>query len=47
MAKQKTFALSMAVGNKGELVAFYGRDRKVRIFDFRSGKLLQTIDDSL
>jgi WD40 repeat protein len=47
IAKSKTFALSCAASNTGELIAFYTRDRKIRVFSIKSGKLLRTIDDSL
>lgn len=46
LAKSKTFALSCAVSTSGELVALYARDRKIRVFDVRSGKLVRTIDDN-
>jgi peptidylprolyl isomerase domain and WD repeat-containing protein 1 len=45
LAKAKTFALSMAVSNNGEILAIYARDRKVRIFNIITGKLLRTVDD--
>lgn len=47
IAKSKTFALSCAASNTGEFMAFYTRDRKIRVFSIKSGKLLRTIDDSL
>ena len=46
LAKSKTFALSCAVSTNGELVALYARDRKIRVFEVRSGKLVRTIDDN-
>ena len=45
LAKAKTFALSMAVSNNGEILAIYACDRKVRIFNIITGKLLRTVDD--
>ncbi len=47
LAKCKTYALSAALSNNGELFAIYSRDRKIRIFDIKSGKLIRTIDDSI
>ena len=47
LAKNRTYALSCAVSNSGELVAMYCRDRKIRIFNVRTGKLIRMTDDSL
>ena len=47
IAKCKTYALSCAASNSSELIAFYTRDRKIRVFNIRLGKLLRTVDDSL
>ena len=41
LAKVHTMALAMAVSNNGNLLAVYGRDKKVRVFDIKTGKLLQ------
>jgi peptidylprolyl isomerase domain and WD repeat-containing protein 1 len=46
LAKAKTFALSTAVSNNGEMLALYARDRKVRVFNIRTGKLIRTVDDN-
>lgn len=46
MAKAKTFALSMSVSNNGDLLAIYARDRKIRIFNVITGKLLRTVDET-
>ncbi len=45
LAKAKTFALTMSINNSGELFAVYARDRKIRIFNIVTGKLLQTIEE--
>lgn len=45
LARAKTFALSMAVSNNGQLLAIYARDRRIRIFNIKTGKLLRTVDD--
>ncbi len=47
LAVKKTFALSTAISNDGNIMAFYCRDRQIRIFEVRSGKLLRTLDESL
>ncbi len=45
LAKAKTFALSIAVSNSGDLIVVYARDRKIRIFNLLTGKLLKTIEE--
>lgn len=45
LAKVKTFALSMSISNSGDLIAVYARDRKIRIFNVVTGKLLKTIEE--
>ena len=45
LAKAKTFALTMVINNSGELIAVYARDRKIRIFNIVTGKLLKTIEE--
>ena len=45
LAKAKTFALSIAVSNSGDLIVVYARDRKIRIFNMLTGKLLKTIEE--
>ena len=45
LAKAKTFALSIAVSNSGDLIVVYARDRKIRIFNVLTGKLLKTIEE--
>lgn len=45
LAKAKTFALSMSISNSGDLIAVYARDRKIRIFNVVTGKLLKTIEE--
>lgn len=47
LAKIKTCALSCTVSNSGEMIAFYCKDRKIRIFTIRNGKLIKTIDETL
>lgn len=45
LVRAKTHALSVCV--REEILAMYCRDRKVRIFSIKSGKLLKTIDETL
>ncbi|TNV83648.1 hypothetical protein FGO68_gene5279 [Halteria grandinella] len=45
LPKAKTHAIAMAV--REEIVAMYCRDRKVRVFNVKSGKIIITIDESL
>ena len=45
LAKAKTFALSIAVSNSRDLIVVYARDRKIRIFNVLTGKLLKTIEE--
>lgn len=45
LAKAKTFALSIAVSNSGDFIVVYARDRKIRIFNVLTGKLLKTIEE--
>jgi len=40
LGKAKTFALTVSMNNSGELIAVYARDRKIRIFNIVTGKLL-------
>ena len=45
LVKAKTYALSAALSETH--LAFYCRDRKIRIFNIKSGALTSVIDDSL
>lgn len=45
MAASETFALSMSFSPDWKLLALYGRDCKIRIFHFASGRLLRIIDE--
>jgi peptidylprolyl isomerase domain and WD repeat-containing protein 1 len=47
LVKAKTCVLSTALGNSGEIIAFYCRDRIIRIFAIRTGKLIKEIDETL
>lgn len=46
LASSKTCALTCSVSNISDMIAVYGKDRLIRIFNLRSGKLVRTIDDS-
>jgi hypothetical protein len=35
----------MAISNSGDLIVVYARDRKIRIFNVVTGKLLKTIEE--
>ncbi|VDM56400.1 unnamed protein product [Angiostrongylus costaricensis] len=45
--KMKTVPVSLAINPKGTMFATYGEDRRIRIFSLASGKLLNTIDETL
>jgi WD40 repeat protein len=45
LPRAKTHAISLAV--REEIVAMYCRDRKVRVFNVKSGKMLTVIDEGL
>ena len=47
LAKSKTYALTCAVSSNEDLIAFFCRDRKIRVFNIRNGKMIANIDDSL
>lgn len=47
IVKNKTCVLSMTFSNSGLLLATYCRDRKVRLFNVRTGKLIHTYDETL
>ena len=46
-AKEKTTVLAVEFSLNGKLMATLSKDRKIRMFDFLSGKITQTIDESL
>jgi peptidylprolyl isomerase domain and WD repeat-containing protein 1 len=46
-AKEKTIVLSIAFTRSGKIMAVLARDRKIRVYNFLSGKIVQTIDESL
>jgi peptidylprolyl isomerase domain and WD repeat-containing protein 1 len=45
LVKAKTFAMSCTYTES--LLAFYCRDRKIRVFSLKTGKLLRTLDETL
>ena len=47
LAQAETYALSMEFSPDWELLAIYCKDCKIRVFNFRSGKLIRTIDESI
>jgi peptidylprolyl isomerase domain and WD repeat-containing protein 1 len=47
LIKNKTSALSCSFSNDGKLLAIYCRDRKIRLFDVKTGKLKKTINETL
>ena len=46
MEQNQTYALAMEVSNDGKLLVIYGRDQKIRVYNFRSGKLLVSFDET-
>lgn len=47
MLRKKNFAISIAISPTGTHFAIYGSDRKIRVFDFKRGKLLKQFDDRM
>lgn len=47
LPKNKTCGLSCAFNSKGNLLAIFCRDRKIRIFNFRTGKLIKVYNETL
>jgi len=47
LATKKTCALNMTFSNSGNMMAIFCRDRFIRIFNVKTGKLLKTIDETL
>ena len=45
--RNKTCALSCTLSNNGLMIAFYCRDRKIRVFSIRTGKLVRSFDETL
>lgn len=45
--KVKTIVINIAFNKSGKKMAVLARDRKIRIFDFLTGKIINTIDESL
>ncbi len=39
--------MSIAFTKNGKIMATWSRDRKIRLFNFLKGKIVQTIDESL
>ncbi len=46
-AKEKTTVIAIEFSMNGKQMAVLSKDRKIRLFDFLSGKITQTIDESL
>jgi peptidylprolyl isomerase domain and WD repeat-containing protein 1 len=46
-AKIKATVLSIAFSRDGKKMAVMSDDRKIRVFNFLTGKIVQTIDESL
>jgi peptidylprolyl isomerase domain and WD repeat-containing protein 1 len=46
LAKSKTWAVSAAISPNGKTFAIFSRDKQMRIFDFRTGKLRSKFDES-
>lgn len=47
LPKNKTCALSCSFNNGGDKMVMFCRDRKIRIFNFKTGKLLKVYNESL
>eukprot|EP01033_Poteriospumella_lacustris_P006501 gene6501-4680_t len=47
LAKAKTTPISLAMSPNGRQFVTYSRDRQIRVFDFRSGRLLKTYSEAL
>lgn len=47
LVRKKTFATAIAIEPTGEHFAIYGSDRKIRIFEHRTGKVRVTYDERL
>eukprot|EP00826_Nyctotherus_ovalis_P053622 TRINITY_DN6993_c0_g2_i1.p2 TRINITY_DN6993_c0_g2~~TRINITY_DN6993_c0_g2_i1.p2 ORF type:complete len:276 (-),score=70.74 TRINITY_DN6993_c0_g2_i1:1661-2488(-) len=45
LAKNKTSILSATISHSGDLMGFYGKDRVVRIYAFRTGKLYRKFSE--
>lgn len=44
--KEKTFPVSIEINNKGTYFSTMGKDKKVRIFEFKTGKLIAKYDET-
>lgn len=47
LLKKKTYAISIAISPNGDNFAVYGSDRKVRLFNFKSGKSIVQYDERM
>lgn len=47
LLKKKSYAISLAISPNGEHFAVYGSDRKIRLFDFKSGKSIVQYDERM
>lgn len=45
--KVKTIIINIAFNKSGKKMAILSKDRKIRLFDFLTGKIINTIDESL
>ena len=46
-AKTKAIVLSIAFSKDGKIMAISSDDRKIRLFNFLTGKITKTIDESI
>lgn len=47
MAKLKTYPMALTLSEDGEKFAAYCKDKHVRVFSYKTGKLALDIDESL
>jgi len=47
LIKRKVHALSLAISPTGDKFAIYGSDRKIRLFEFQTGKLIVQYDERM
>ena len=47
LLRKKKFVVSLAVSPTGAHFAVYGSDRKIRLFDFKSGKMIKQFDERM
>lgn len=47
MLQEKISAISLNISHKGDMFCIIGRDKIVRIFNMKTGKIIRKIDESL